>query len=191
PVSLLFSPSKKRLVENLKLDTDIITFEPANYINPYINQEGLLDTLMFFTGPPGKILSKAEFLVRSVIHEHAGKYSFYFTKGMQEKFRDIFGYNQMKDQGLMYKIEKPSGNILYLDGHPYDIEALNTLLSDNQLPVPEPGFFSRKIIHDFLIESRMILLFGQNNEISLDSMNAKMESFMLDNTPLETGINIY
>ncbi|MGC9342212.1 MAG: hypothetical protein ACP5E3_05895, partial [Bacteroidales bacterium] len=26
---------------------------------------------------------------------------------------------------------------------------------------------------------------------SLDSMNAKMESFMLDNTPLETGINIY
>jgi hypothetical protein len=186
-----FSEAQNQVVNNLAFDSDIITIKPGDYRKVFINSEGLVDTLTFHTGPEGRILSNSEFLVKSIISRQAGKRPFYFTKGMQQQYLEILGFEQIKDEGLVFKLEKPQGEILFLDGHPYCIPSLRTLSTEHDFSMPETDFFSRKIIYDFIIESNMILLFSKNTFLSPDSLNILMESFLIDYPPEKTGINYY
>lgn len=186
-----FRDEKNQVLRELANDQEIISLRTGSFSTVYINSDGLVDTMSLYTGPEGSIISTSEFLVRCIMSFHAGKRTFYFTKGMQEQYRRMLGTKQINDLGLVCKLEKAEGEILRMDNHSYNIKALEELLSGNRIPLPEPDHFARKIIYDNLIEARLVLTLYSMRKSPEDSVYLSMRAFLEDFPPPRTGVNFY
>jgi hypothetical protein len=157
----------------------------------YITREGLIDTLIINNGLPGNVLSMAELVVRSLINYQAGKKNIYFTKGMQEKYQNIFQNEELTDLGLLYELGNRKVSTIKFNGQLYDTTLLRNLIQQKNIRVDDPSFFARIMIHNLVLEAEIILILMESDPFDYEKTYTRLFNFILDHPVNNSGINYY
>lgn len=188
---LSFKKEQILLARQLKEKNHVITLPYGYYIIDYLTEEGLIDTLKMSSGIKGNVLSTSEYLVQNIINSQIGKRSLYFSKGMQPRFKSMFDKEHLVDNGLYYSLERKGQNTIIFENHYFDTLAINKLIKNTTLEVPDPDFFSRTIIFNLILEGRFIQIYSAEFQGDYKRKHELILEFIENFPPHKTGINYY